>query len=380
MYRFHFKVMLLLLLSAALVFPAHAAHEKSAQERIETLSSRIENLEKQLAEKPAGLDWIENVVISGLLEAEAGYEKHEPAAAGESDEESSDIVLATMELGIDTDFNDYISGHVLFLWEEDETEPVDVDEGFMTLSGGNACPGYVRAGKFYVPFGNFESIFISDPLTLELGETNESAVLAGYAAGPFDVSAGVFNGDIAEAGKDDHIDDYFGSATYSFNENAFGGIAASAGVSYISNIGDSDGLSDALSEDIPEDETTEIADKVAGMSAYLHATLAERVFFVAEYVGALDDFAAGELEPAAPSLQPRTWNTELAYVFESECGFGVKYEGADDVADALAETRYGAVAFCHPFPGTFLGLECLRETYEKEDDNTVVTAQLAYEF
>lgn len=371
MHRFYFKLILLFLLSLVWALPAQAAHEKTAQERIKTLSSRIENLEKQLAEKPAGLDWIENVVISGLLEAEAGYEKYEPAAAGESDEESSDIVLATMELGIDTDFNEYISGHVLFLWEEDDTEPVDVDEGFMTLSGGKACPGYVQAGKFYVPFGNFESMFISDPLTLELGETNESAVLGGYVAGPFDFSAGVFNGDIAEAGKDDHIDDYFGSVTYSFNENAFGGIEGSAGVSYISNIGDSDGFSDALSEDT-------IADKVAGMSAYVHATLAERVFFVAEYVGALDDFAAGEL--ASGALEPKTWNTELAYVFESECGFGVKYEGADDVADALAETRYGAVAFCHPLPGTYLGLECLRETYENDDDNTVITAQLAYEF
>ncbi len=372
------KTLLLICLCAVFVTPAHAAHENTAKQRIETLSARIENLEKRLAERGSGLDWIENVAITGLLEAEAAYEKSEPDAADEPDEKASDIVLSTMELGIDTQFNDYVSGHLLFLWEEDETEPVDVDEGFISLSGGKNFAGYLQAGKFYVPFGHFESVFISDPLTLELGETNESAVLAGYTAAGFDLSAGVFNGDINETGKDDHIDDCFASATARLPDNALAGVKADAGISYISNIADSDGLSDILSEDTPNDQTTGIDDKVAGLSAYVHATIIERIFFTAEYAGALDAFAAGEL--AAGALEPKTWNTELAYVFESDCGLGVKYEGTDDSKNLLAETRYGALAFCHPLADTYLGLELLRERFENDDENTAVTAQLAYEF
>ncbi|MBE7414781.1 MAG: hypothetical protein HS130_05975 [Deltaproteobacteria bacterium] len=38
----------------------------------------------------------------------------------------------------------------------------------------------------------FESHFISDPLTLELGETNETALLLSYSAGPLRFSASAF--------------------------------------------------------------------------------------------------------------------------------------------------------------------------------------------
>ena len=116
--------------------------------------------------------------------------------------------LATMELGIDAEVNEYVSGHVLFLWEEDDTEPIDLDEGFITLSGGDACPGYFSVGKMYVPFGNFESNMVSDPLTLEMGETRESALQAGFDVDGFYGSVFAFNGDIDEAGEDSHIDNF----------------------------------------------------------------------------------------------------------------------------------------------------------------------------
>jgi len=35
----------------------------------------------------------------------------------------------------------------------------------------------LTAGQLYVPFGAFETGLISDPLTLEIGETRESTVL-----------------------------------------------------------------------------------------------------------------------------------------------------------------------------------------------------------
>ncbi len=354
--------------------PAWAVGEKTAEEQIERLSTRIEELDKRLEKRAPLTDWIDNITITGLLEAEAGYTKFDPAAAGEPDEEASDIVFSTMEIGFDAAFSPHISGHLLFLWEEDETEPVDLDEGFISVYGGDLCPIHVNAGKFYLPFGHFESFFITDPLTLELGETNESAVLLGYRASLFDMGAGVFNGDINEIGADDHINNFFGYAAVALPEGFFPGIELTSGVSYISNIADSD----LLSAEITSEDG--IQNLVSGISAYVSASFYNRVFFMAEYTGALDDFTDGEFDFADGPVKPKTWNTELAYVFASECGFGIKYEGADDGGALLPETRFGAIAFCQPFTRTYLGIEYLWEEFETDDDTQSATVQLAYQF
>ena len=201
----------------------------------------------------------------------------------------------------------HVSGHLLLLWEEDETEPLDVDEATIRLDGEDVIPLYLEAGKLYVPFGNFESYFISDPLTLELGETRESAAIIGYANDLFDVSFGVFNGDIDEEGDDDHIDSFVARAIYTMPESALAGLELTTGVSWISNLADSDALTDEIDGD-------SISDKVNGISAFVVATWQERLTLLAEYLGALEAFEAGELAfDGGEALEPKTWNIELGY-------------------------------------------------------------------
>jgi len=53
---------------------------------------------------------------------------------GGSHQETSDIVLATVELAMDADIVDHVQGHILFLHEEDDT-PIEVDEGIITIDG-----------------------------------------------------------------------------------------------------------------------------------------------------------------------------------------------------------------------------------------------------
>jgi hypothetical protein len=126
-----FSVFVVGLIMAVLTgaIPAWAMHEKSSEERIEELSTRIDLLEKSPSEKKELPDWMDIFTFSGLLEVEASYEKYNPDAADEPSNDTSDITLSTMEFGVDAGFNEYVKGHVLFLWEQDETEPVDLDEG-----------------------------------------------------------------------------------------------------------------------------------------------------------------------------------------------------------------------------------------------------------
>ncbi len=341
---------------------------------VKGLSARVSRIEEKIGEAPVLGKWAEMLTISGVVEVEAGFERMDFDAPGVGTEESSDIALATVELGVDVNIAKHVGGHILFLWEEDDTEPVDVDEAFIILDGEDVVPLYLNAGKMYVPFGNFESHFISDPLTLEIGETRESAVRVGFANDMTEICVAVFNGDIDETGDDNHIRSFVGSATFTLPENSVSGLGLSMGVSYISNIADSDGLEGEIS-------TGTIDDEVAGFSAFLSASLMDRFFLEAEYVGALDEFEAGELSfDDGNELQPTTWNFELAYVATETLEVALRCEGGDDLGDFLPEIQYGAVVAYSLFENTTLALEYLHGEFENDDEQDLITTQLAIEF
>ncbi|MBW2679302.1 MAG: LbtU family siderophore porin [Deltaproteobacteria bacterium] len=344
------------------------------------LPERVRRIEEKMEQKQEGIlaKWADKITLSGVIEAEAGYENYDYGDPAEDDEDSSDITLATVELGVDVDIIKHVKGHVLFLWEEDDTEPVDVDEGFITLDGEDVVPLYLNVGKLYVPFGNFESHFISDPLTLELGETRESALTVGCVNEWMDFSVSAFNGDIDETGEDNHIESYVASASFSVPEELISNFGIRAGVSYISNIADSDGLQDYLDEKYGVDK---IKDYISGWSVFLSACFMDKLFFEAEYVGANDNFEASDLGLApGVKFEPKTWNFELAYAATDRVEVAVKYEGGDDLWDFLPEYQYGAVFTYGLFENTSLALEYLHGEFENDDERDLITTQLAVEF
>jgi hypothetical protein len=370
------NLFLLLALSLGLALPALSLAAEPSEEL--GLPERVKKLEEAMGKGDMSR-WLDRISLSGLIEVEAGYEDYDYDDPAVDDEDSSDLVLATVELGIDVDFIKHVSGHVLLLWEEDDTEPLDVDEAFIRLDGEDVLPLYLQAGKMYVPFGNFETHFISDPNTLELGETRESAAVVGYANDLFDLSFGLFNGDIDEEGKDDHIDSFVASAVFTLPEEAVPGLALTAGLSWISNIADSDMLTDTI-EDAAEDAGVDavIDDKVDGMAAFLIATLNERWTLIAEYVGALDEFESDDI--GVEGLEPKTWNFELGCAVTDDLTVAAKYEGGDDLGDLLPDEQYGIVGSYGLFKYTTLSLEYLHGEFENDDERDLVTAQLAFEF
>ncbi len=341
------------------------------------LPERIRRIEEQMEQKQEGVlgKWADKITLSGVIEVEACYEDYDSdnPATKDKDGDSSDITLATVELGVDVDIIKHVKGRVLFLWEEDDTEDVDVDEGFITLDGEDVVPLYLNVGKFYVPFGNFESHFISDPLTLELGETRESALTVGYVNEWLDFSVSAFNGDVDEIGEDNHIESFVAGASFSVPEELISNFGITGGLSYISNIADSDGL---------EGETPgEIKDYVGGFNTFLSISFMDKFFLEFEYLGALDEFEAGELSfDGGKKFQPETWNFELAYAATDRLEVAVKYEGGDDLGDFLPEDQYGAAVTYGLFENTSLALEYLHGEFENDDERDLITTQLAVEF
>jgi hypothetical protein len=369
---------------------------------IKMLKARISELEGKLTEKVQEIEELkaakaeisteageahflgtlsDKVSFSGLVEVEAGFEK------GYENEDTSDIVLATVELGIEAELCDWATANVVLLWEEDDTEPVDIDVGSITLASEDS-PFFLTAGRIYIPFGNFETHMVSDPLTLEIGETAESALQVGFESGGFHASAFVFNGDIDQDGDDDEIKNYGVSIGYACeNDN----MSLDVGVDWINNIWDSDGLGDIVEEDLdlPLDEYAD------GIAAHLILNFGS-FCLIGEYVGAMNDSEFNVYSPVTQTLvdvskveELKAWNIELGYSFEvagKETTFAIGYQGTDKMGGVFPEDRYiGAVgiALCEYFG---LSVEYVHdEDYGinaggTDDDADIVTVQLALEF
>lgn len=245
----------------------------------------------------------------------------------------SDLTLATLELTVDADIVEGVSGHLGLLWEEDDTEDNILDEGFLTFGATDSIPFYLTAGKMYLPFGNFESVFISDPLTLELAEIRESAALVGFANDWVDVNAGAFNGDFQDDTDDDTIDDAFASIACAPCEDLV------FGACWLSDLLDTDGF-----------ET--FADALAGVGmyeachaagVYVNAQIGP-VTVNAEVVGAVE-----KIDVPGDKLRPLAYNIEASVPVHEKVAVGAKFEGSDDFfgdvgAEKWADEQYGFVA------------------------------------
>ncbi|WP_298039358.1 LbtU family siderophore porin [uncultured Desulfuromonas sp.] len=340
----------------------------SLEGRMQALESTQAEIYHTLAEKKAaGLASriTERITLSGLIEVEATAEGIDFADGGS--DAASDLVLATAQLGFGLELTESLSGDLIFLFEEDATD-LEVDEAAVNLELG---PWSGRIGRQYLPFGVYNSHFVSDPLTLELGETRETALLAGYGRDLFTVSAFVFNGDAEKAGAEDHIRDWGVSLAVTPLE----GIAL--GASYLSDLADTD--ADLLGG-------ADYGERTGAWSAYLVAAW-RQLEFSGEYLGATGAFAAADLDADGNGAgdEPAAWNLEIAWYPSGTLEVAARYEGSDQFA-GQPETQYGLCTSWGAWENVSLSLEFLHGEFEAafaeagEEERELVTAQLAFEF
>ena len=277
---------------AALVWHAPASAQGSIDERVANTERRVKYLEERVAAqdrvivekerqfaKLSGQEdaWFSGLEIGGVVELEGVYERpYEGSSA-------TDFAVATVELGIAVKIHDWVGGDVVLLYEGDN---VGVDVATLTIAPPQGSWSF-SAGQQYLPFGIFETNLISSPLTLELGETSESALLLGVSAGGFHGSVFGFNGNNNPDGADRIAG--FGVAvghTVEFGDSEFG-----LNLSYINDIGDSDSLQDVIAGTLGSND---VADHVPGWAASVrlrHAGLS----LIGEYLASLGDFQVGEV-------------------------------------------------------------------------------------
>lgn len=313
------------------------------------------------------------VSISGVVEIEASSSENYTGV------DSSDIVLATVELGVDAEVAENVSAHILLLFEEDDS-PLEVDEGTISISSLGGTPLNLTAGRMYVPFGNFESNMVSDPLTLELAETQESVVQLGFDINGFYGSAYIFNGDSKDSGDEDKAKQSGLNLGYVWESEA---LFFDAGLSYLSSLADSDSMQSTVTT------VATLADTVSGLGA--HGIVSSGAFTViGEYVTALDKFNAVDFAFNGRDAKPGAYNLEVAYGLEMasrEATIAVAVQATDEALTlGLPERRALLALNIAVYDNTNIALEWARdEDYSVRDGGTgmkadKLIAQLAVEF
>ena len=346
-------------LALALGTPALA--QQSVEDRLSGMEKRIQYLEqrvadqdkvivekdKQIAELSGGTEWVQSVQIGGAIEIEGVHEK----AAGEDG--TSSVGVGTAEVGIAAKVNDWAGGELVLA--KDDDDKIELDTATITL-GPPDGPWSLTAGKLTLPFGTYETA-LGDPLTLELGETGDTAAVIEFANGP--LSASIFGGH----GESEEFENFGASAGYSVETETPWPITLDVSASYINEI-----LSDAVAD---SDAFSELPGMTAGAKLGLGS-----ISLTGEYVTATED---------QNGLQPSAWMVELGYEFEimgKGAGAAVSYSTTQEAADLdLGEKRLIMGVAVDLMEGVGLSLEWQEDqAYDTDDKDTTVTGVLALEF
>ena len=271
---------------AAFVWQAPAWAQESVDDRLSGLERRIKYLEqrvaaqdemiveknRQIAELTGREDaWFDAVEIGGVIELEAAYASHGADDDPYEGDPSTTAELATLELGIAARIHDWVGAEIVV--KNDDEDDIAIDETFLTIAPLEGTWA-LQTGRYVVPFGVYETNMISDPVTLELGETGQDAVMFAAESGGLYGSAFAFDGDL-ERGGDNTIDGFGVALGYAMEIERGGAIDAN--LSWINDLGESGGVNGVIDELVEENAIEEPgADNRAGLGRERRAGLGRR--------------------------------------------------------------------------------------------------------
>ncbi len=350
---------------------------------IEDLYERIEQLEevtqKQEKESPGVLGALgEHIGISGAIELD--YSHTNPGDITDQNSDStSDLDIGTVELGVEVQFHEYVTGNFILKGEglDGDDDRVFWDEATITIQN-DEFPIYFVGGKRGQPFGVFESHLISDPITQDCYEVAKTGATFGFTPGllGLGISMTVYKGDTLI----EHLDEAGVGAGVIVPDN-------DDVSSYIVNvtIEPMEGLllSAYWDSEPGENERNETA------GGTIHFEF-ERVTLDAEYIGAIKR----DKEPGEEECKESAWFAAAAFQVVDPLEIALRYESFEDDIDGdqdeHLDNRYSIGASYtlfekDPFAATLM-FEYRRSNYEKAISSTVqdevdeVFAKLAFEF
>ena len=308
------------------------------------------------------------VEVSDQLEVAGAAELEYGANRGTEGNEYG-TAISKAEFGAAIKPNDKLEARVKWLYEEDlkaVSTPLEVDEANAIWHVRPENKLDITAGKKYLKFGSFDTNMVSDPLTLDLGETRQDKVLEVTSKqGNFNTTGYVFSGTAPKIdGTGKHKSGYGFSVGYESEK-------VNAGVDYLSNLAESKAFVDHNS----------VTKKVPAMALYASTSLGG-VALKAEHLTAVKSFQAGDLEETITSAaKPSATHIEADLDLKKERVLALsanKTSNAEEIG--LPKNNYG-ITYAQPlYKNISGGIELARaKNYDATTDKSL-TMKLSYEF
>lgn len=347
---------------------------ESKQDRMNAMEERLQSQEQVIQEKQARIEHMNNsyssyfatndndqdfaIEVSGLIEVQAKQ------MIDDEHGDSSDLTVPTAEIGIHAKINDWVSGDLVALYEEDTNNDGDLELDVARINIADPNDNwFVYAGQYTLPFGAYHTHMIADPITMELAEMGDSAVEFGTSLDGFNVSAFIFQGDHSNG-----MDSYGISLNTSHEIDGF---ILSGHLAYVSNLAESDSIVDAGWVRSDDDSSA------WALGAQLES---DDFTVIGEYIAASKGFADADDE------KPSAYQLEGAWHFDAmnkPATVAIGYQASSDAENSnwdLAEQRTLIGASVEVFEGTVLGVEYQQDSDYSGEDTSSFTGQVAVEF
>lgn len=261
-----------------------------------------------------------HLLFSGIIESEAGWNKRE-GYAGTTYIDLTNVSLDATIFGP----TDWMLGFIEFTYNPAEprfdvfestsrfrtgNSRVFVNKAFVTLGNLNTSPIYGTFGQFFVPFGTYSSVMVSETLTKILTRTKARAIEVGFSQqgkNSWYGSGYIFRGD-THVGSVPKIQNGGLNIGYRFDLGFFHG---NVGGGFIGNIADSGGMQLGTGFQYFE----HIDHRVPGYNARALISLGEHIDLIGEYVGASTRFDLNDMSYNNHGAKPSAFDLEGSYSF-----------------------------------------------------------------
>ncbi len=317
--------------------------------------------------------FVNNLSIEGVVELES-FSQNKPS------DNDTGAALATIEVKIEAPINPWAQAHILLLHEDGSEQDLILDESFISFSFEQSTIK-ITAGKQIIPFGRFESYMISDPLTLEMAETKNNAIISHFENGEFHGSIYFFKGDIQNNSRyKSKMGTHMG---YSINKND---LHIDFGLAYLSDLSESASLLEYF-EDEKSDLNTQHSVPGFAVNTLISTGDWHAIF---EYISTTRKYNANDMTLDAKGAQPSSFHAEISHdllLVNRAFNFAIAIQGADQlVALDMPRNRNMVSASTALQPQVSVAIEYMHvasyhtENSTKQASSDVVSLQLAAQF
>lgn len=353
--------------------------DASAAAQLNEMKAKIAQMESILNVNQVGhfgqrKTWTDRVTISGMINVDGTVANRAPVTYSKN--HLSEIAIRNANLFVDAEVSDWSRVHLGFLYQTFNRNlyrlPTSVttgnslvDEAYIVLGNFTKSPLYLRAGRQYIQFGNYQRFQVTDSLTQLLSQTQATALDVGFvASNGFNFSLYTFRGlpKINDATNTTRVQNYGANIGIAQTYNRF---CYNLSVGYIRNILDADYIRQAL--------PTGYVRQISGLAVDGGITVGA-FDLAAHYVSALQNFAVADGAYTTNSgatfsgAKPSAWGVDAGYSFATlghSSRIGIGYQGSRQayginrlsVAGGLPRTRWLANYTVNVARNTDVGVE-----------------------